>query len=378
MKRLLILTTGYGEGHNTAARALRQALLATAGEPNDTAREVGTGVDVRVMDLLPEAHGSRHEPTRKAYQVMINDFPKLWAGFYWLMDRTPVIKVWLPFLRRLRDLLEIRLAEFQPDTVISVYPLYGHLVDRIYKRRLRPFRMYTLVTDSISVSAVWRHKGCDRYFVPNEATAQAMRESGFPNPIEVTGFPVDQRFTLPAPERPALGNGVVARIFYIVNHGHDAAPDVVRALLDIPGLELAIAAGRDEELQKELEMIVADAPVPVRVMGWTSEVPELLRWAHLFICKAGGAVTQETVAAGTPMIITNVVPGQEEGNSQLICNNGCGVIATTAETIAAAVREALAEDAALWKQWAENIAKLSDPAASLRLATRLLEEIPHP
>jgi processive 1,2-diacylglycerol beta-glucosyltransferase len=292
------------------------------------------------------------------------------------LDRTPALKVWLPFLRRLRDLLEIRLSEFQPHTVISVYPIYGHLIDRIYKRRLRPFRMYTLVTDSITVSAVWKHKGCDSYMVPNEATAAAMQESGFSNPIEVTGFPVDLRFSQAGPERPLPGLGVRPRVFYIVNHGQDTAMEMVQALMQVPNIELTVAVGKDAELLKEIEALAEGASGTIRVMGWTTEVPLLLRWAHVFICKAGGAVTQETVAAGTPMIITNVVPGQEEGNSRLIVENGCGVVATTPDAIAGAVHDAFANDFALWRQWAANIGKLKDPESCLRLAQRLLDEIP--
>ena len=46
MKRVLILTAGYGEGHNAAARALAAAL----GE---------TGAEAEVRDLFREAYGRR-------------------------------------------------------------------------------------------------------------------------------------------------------------------------------------------------------------------------------------------------------------------------------------------------------------------------------
>jgi processive 1,2-diacylglycerol beta-glucosyltransferase len=45
--------------------------------------------------------------------------------------------------------------------------------------------------------------------------------------------------------------------------------------------------------------------------------------------EAGGATVQEALAARTPMIITQVIPGQEEGNAMLLVENGAGEIATT-------------------------------------------------
>ena len=49
---------------------------------------------------------------------------------------------------------------------------------------------------------------------------------------------------------------------------------------------------------------------------------------HLVISKAGGATVQEAIAARCPMIVNQVIPGQEEGNARLIWRiwprRGCG------------------------------------------------------
>ena len=57
--------------------------------------------------------------------------------------------------------------------------------------------------------------------------------------------------------------------------------------------------------------------------------------SHLLISKAGGATVQETIAAKCPMIISQIVPGQEEGNARLIEETRSGAVATTAEAIIA-------------------------------------------
>ena len=63
--------------------------------------------------------------------------------------------------------------------------------------------------------------------------------------------------------------------------------------------------------------------------------------SHLLISKAGGATVQETIAASCPMIINQIVPGQEAGNAQLIRETRSGVIATTPDEIIATVERSL-------------------------------------
>ena len=94
--------------------------------------------------------------------------------------------------------------------------------------------------------------------------------------------------------------------------------------------------------------------------------------SHLLISKAGGATVQETIAAKCPMIINQVVPGQEEGNARLIVETRSGMVATTPEAIVVAVEQASADDARLWREWSANISRLSRPRASLEIAELLL------
>jgi processive 1,2-diacylglycerol beta-glucosyltransferase len=68
------------------------------------------------------------------------------------------------------------------------------------------------------------------------------------------------------------------------------------------------------------------------------------------------------------MLITQVVPGQEEGNAQLLFQNGCGELCETPEALAAKVQWLFANDAAQWRRWEENIARISKPDAARSIA----------
>ena len=82
---------------------------------------------------------------------------------------------------------------------------------------------------------------------------------------------------------------------------------------------------------------------------------------------------QETLAAGTPMIITQVVPGQEEGNARLILENRAGALAITPREISATTRGAFANGARKWTEWQQAASSLSRPGAADEIAQFVLD-----
>ncbi len=77
-------------------------------------------------------------------------------------------------------------------------------------------------------------------------------------------------------------------------------------------------------------------------------MPELLNKHHLVIGKAGGASVQEALASSCPMIIDSMIPGQEEGNAELIANSGAGLIATNPRNLDTIIRNILKENGSKW------------------------------
>src|SRR5205814_10392295 len=76
-KRILILTASFGEGHNSAARGVRDGLARLAPE----------GVEVELHDLFAEAYGVVNELVRKSYLGLVNFAPRTWGVVYRWLDR---------------------------------------------------------------------------------------------------------------------------------------------------------------------------------------------------------------------------------------------------------------------------------------------------
>jgi processive 1,2-diacylglycerol beta-glucosyltransferase len=242
-------------------------------------------------------------------------------------------------------------------------------LDQVRKGKGRPFSYVTVITDSLSINSIWWRCTSDYFLVPNEPTAKSLEQGGVAREkIRVTGFPVPTVFSEIWPERanpPADGRW---QVLYMVNSAQDVAPAIVRELLAVENIALTVTCGRHELLIKKLQQLAIEAGKEIELHGWTSEIPNLLRRSHVLISKAGGATVQEAMAARTPMIITQVVPGQEEGNALLLVENGAGEIAMTPESIANAVRDLFDKNGALYSQRYQATGTLSHPAGAREIA----------
>lgn len=357
VKRILILTAGFGEGHNAAARGLRDAL----------ARLGPAAAEVEMHDLFAETYGIANEWTRRLYLAVINHWPVQWSAFYQWLDRRQTFDLRMFFWARNR--LAALLARFRPDVIVCVYPAYPYMLAEILgDSGSGGARRVVVVTDSLTVNAIWHRAAADYFFVPNALTADVMRAASVPEEkLRDFGFPVNPRF---AEEETAAPEAADAprRILLMISSGKSTAPDLVRRLAALPNTELTVTSGRDETLRARLEQMRAESGLAFEVVGWSDEMPRLMRRSHLLISKAGGATVQETIAAGCPLIINQVVPGQEEGNARLIEQTRSGRVAGSDDEVVAAVEAAFADGAALWQEWAANIRAQSRPGAALEAA----------
>jgi processive 1,2-diacylglycerol beta-glucosyltransferase len=279
-------------------------------------------------------------------------------------------------LRAESGLLQALLRREQPDVICSTFPVYSFILERLARRGRLASPFYNVVTDSISINSLWTRPACDGWFVPNGETAEVMGGMGVPAArLHVLGFPVPAFFQEHAREfsPPDLAAGAAPRVLYIVHSGVRNAWALARRLLAETDLELTFAVGRDERLRRRLEQLAAGRERPAHVLGWTDEVPRLLMTHHVVISKAGGATTQEAIAARCPMLVNQVVPGQEEGNYELLRRRQANVLVETPEAAITALRLAFANQGAVWSEWRKALAPLARPDASRLIAAHLLD-----
>jgi processive 1,2-diacylglycerol beta-glucosyltransferase len=355
-KKILIFTTGFGDGHNSAARNLQDVFAHLP------------GFEAEVHDTYVEVNPGASKFLQVAYNISIQRVPVTWKAFFHVFDKTPVFEATLPTLGKLKAALRALLLEKKPAAVVTTYPVYSYLLRALMESgEVATCPHFMVVTDSIVINRVWNRAPADWDLVANEPTADAMAAAGVPREkIKVLGFPVSPRFEELA-QRP-LPSGPPWRILYLPSASRRTVGKVVRGLTALEGVHLTVVTGRHRHLHDFLKKL--DVPMSsFSLHGWTDRMPELLAESHLFIGKAGGAIVQETLAIARPMIISHVVAGQEEGNVELLADLGAGTLATTPEAIIEAVRGAMLEnDGAEWKRWRENLQRVSHPAAARQTA----------
>ena len=364
MKKILILTAGFGEGHNSAARGIRDGLRKVSAD----------AAHVELHDLFAETYGLGNDWGRVLYMGMINRTPRVWGVIYRWLDRQEKFAGDFRVFYQLKNYLRRLLDRLQPDVIVSVYPAYPHIMDELLGWAGSPqHKRVVVITDSISVNAIWYRCSADYFLLPNEQSAAVLLEAGIPpEKIRTFGFPVSPVFAQPGEVRPPPSSETGRRVLYIINAATSAAPDLVRRLAAVPDIRLTVTVGRNAGLKVSVDKIRNTVTQQFEAVEWSDELPRLLRANHLVISKAGGATVQEAMSAACPMIVNHIIPGQEEGNARFIAGTNSGTIAITHEEVIAAVQNAFANDAEQWREWSTNISQLGRPTASLDIAKFLL------
>jgi len=365
--RALILTAGFGEGHNAAARALAAGFDRTAGPGSS-----------RIVDAFALASPRLNAVARRGYLKLINEAPKLWSRVYAWIDHSNLVERRLWFFRKEIRLLAQHIEQTRPTVICCTYPLYAFFLAKIARDGGRVPPVFNVVTDSISIHSLWWRAACAGWYLPNEDSAEVLRRAGIdPALIHVCGFPVPAFFAEKAAtlSPPDLASDGAPRVLHIINSGTRGAEETARRLLTETDWEITCAVGRDEKLRSRLLRFTEKRTRPANILGWTDQIPHLLMTHHVVVSKAGGATTQEAIAALCPMVVSQIVPGQEEGNYELLRRYGAGTLAETPDAVLAALRRAFDDRGRVWREWRAALRPLARTDAADDIARHVLAEV---
>src|SRR5436305_4961248 len=229
-KKMLILTAGFGEGHNSAARGVRDGLARVA--PNQA--------DVELRDLFAEAYGPVNEFVRRGYLALVNSAPRAWGIVYRWLDRKTDYDTEFRRFTQLKSHLAPLLERFRPSVVVCSFPAYANVLQEILGPK-RSCKCVVVVTDSITINATWYRSPADYFLVANEQSASVLRAVGVaPEQIKVFGFPVSPKFSdLVSANRVSPSNNSERRVLYMIHAPTNGAPTLVRRLANL-GVDLTV------------------------------------------------------------------------------------------------------------------------------------------
>ena len=367
-KRVLILTADAGFGHRSAANAIAAALREWHG--NDCVVEMVNPLeDERVPAFL------RH--SQADYDRIVRDMPDLYKFGYEASDAAvPSMMVESALTVMLFEAMDDLVRRHQPDAIVTTYPLYQSPLSAVYTIRRRHVPLLTVVTDLATVHRLWFHETADLCLVPTQKVRDLALAYGLPaSNVRIVGIPVHPNLAResrdPTVIRAELGwrsdlTTVLAVGSKRVGHLID-----VLAVLNHSGLplQLAIVAGGDDELYHQLESTEWHAVT--HLYNFVQNMPTLMHAADCIICKAGGLIVTEALACGLPLLLIDVLPGQETGNANYVIEGGAGELAQTPMVALEIIYHWLDRGQALLTERAQSARRLGRPRAAYEIAEQV-------
>ncbi|HEY9763089.1 MAG TPA: glycosyltransferase [Trichocoleus sp.] len=341
MTKILILYSSLGSGHISAAKALSAAFSKF---PN---------VEVSIADALQYATALYRRAVVEAYEQLSERLPQLYKAYYEGSDIADLEKsldnnlIWArlerPFFRKLEKL--IRVAE--PDIIVSVQQIPSRLLQLLQEEEKVARLQYVVITDAIAHST-WVNNGVSGYFLPNDLSKNFLVQRGVdPSLLHVTGIPIRLEIMQPKEKEQARSHlstqfqtPVKGKLVTLMGAGLNSrrVRQLVKDLLTYSCMDtLVVAAGRNETLLDMLEGVTSTNEVTLCKVGVIDYIDDLIVASDLIITKAGGLITSEILARGTPMVLVDPIPGQEEQNADVIAAAGAGVQIRLMEMVAPAV-----------------------------------------
>lgn len=362
--RILIVTASFGEGHHSAAKNLALAF--------------GEDALCKIADPCFEANPKFNKQLSKGYQAIINYTPYFWSLLYYSTDFIDLNRPSKVLTRRPEQTLHKHIQEFKPDAIISTYPLYPYYIKRIFDK-LPKVPVFTFITDSIRINKAWTNAPTDYFLVSDEYTKNMVinRTHHKTGQVHSCGFPVHPHFKTLKPI-PASDNCTPFKILYFATGRKTKLPSFIRALLKNQNnhITVTIILGKNfRKLFAKSRDIQSEFPNRVSIRGWTKKIPELMTTHHLVISKAGGATTHEAIAATTPMLIHYLLPGQEQGNLELLEKIGAGALANSTEKLTKMIEQLSHHNFKLWREMKQNLINLKQNDGAYKCKEIVLQNL---
>ncbi|HBI03652.1 MAG TPA: 1,2-diacylglycerol 3-glucosyltransferase [Paenibacillaceae bacterium] len=319
MRKILIITGNYGEGHKQAANALYKVIQL---------RQLN--YEPIIIDFMEVTHPLLNPISHYIFINGIKMFPSIYGFFY---RKTRAANSMSEILNKINNLGVSRLLktikEVEPSVIVSTFPLAAGAVSRLKEHGYIDVPTVTVITDHTYHSS-WIHDNTDRYIISSEYVKEDLQSLGVPKEkIAVTGIPIRPEFCHNLsvdPLRTKHGINPSIPVVLIMGGGVGIIGDgstTIRALENLPKkVQIIVVCGYNDKLKKQLSRELSNSKHEVILLGHVDYIHELMAISDMLITKPGGLTTSEAVASELPMLLFKPLPGQEQDNAKLLTDLG--------------------------------------------------------
>jgi len=373
--RVLIATVTAGGGHLAAAAALDEAWRSL--RPTDV---------VERIDLLKFFSPLHRKVHSDGYITLVERAPELWGMIFKSTDRPDAarrlnkIKRLFPSNSRARFARHVK--QFKPDAVLCTHYLPLEALSDLRRKASRrsdavnPF-IVSIVTD-FEAHALWMDGCVDLYCVAAaETRARLVARDADPGRVVATGIPIAAKFSgrlEPKAIRKQAGLRDDLPTLLVLSGGFGMGPvaEILAELDKVPrAFQTVVVTGRNEELRRNLA--AADRKHPTHILGFATNMHELMAVADLVITKPGGLTSSEALALGKPLFILNPIPGQEAANSDFLLERGAAAKVNRVEDLPYRIEQLLGSKKL--SEMARAARALGHPDAAINVVREVLGRV---
>lgn len=354
--RLLLLSVGYGQGHHSAAAALAE-------------QYEHEGWVCRTVDVCAEAQPAVFRCTQMFYEFCVRRAPWLWGVTYSLTDTADWARmVKRPLFARVLKYTQELLQDWKPDLIICTYPLFAYILDELRHRGVQVAPYALVVTDAREISRPWLRSAAELVLVPDCGSGRMLRDryASSAGTVIAAGFPVRCCF-VPAADRRAPDKQELRILYGAYRQTQGVVNDITALLSAFPQLRLTVLAGQRAEML-ERRFLPECTAGRLKVLRETREMHRLMRDCHFYIGKAGAATMFECYAANVPLLVNFILPGQEQGNLELLLEDAAGCHVESTAHLVATLSRLLENEAAGWRRLCASMRASGRSGSAARIA----------
>lgn len=332
---VIILTASFGNGHNAATQGLIDHIESLFPE-----------MTVKAIDLFSITAPKFKSALEETYRTLTKHGTPLYNAIYTIRNHQQNLLDAL-WLKLGYAKFQSALVQYQPRMIVSVFPTCAQFAAR-YKKDFSDVKTITILTDVVD-SWEWIHPMTDMYCVPADCVREKLAAKGIdPHRIFVTGIPVKKGFfkgntSMPTSIKPYSYSNKQKRVLIMGSAmGKLSFNAKTIHTLGLMPYHFTIVTGQDVNMHTKLsEMLLPDN---FTLIGFTDQVPLLMKQADLIITKPGGATIFEAIESNLPILVQPSNVGQETGNRDFVERYGFGDSFLDAVEMIRKIESLLADD----------------------------------
>lgn len=312
MKKILILTTSTGEGHNQAASSISSSFEKS-------------GYEIIRHDFLKNNSKILTRLFITGYEISASLFPKTYGVGYKITDTkftNKLLSIVFSFTRK--KLLKL-INSTNPDIILVTHPFAVNIMGSLKRKGLdKP--TIVIVTD-FKAHSTYIDKNIDAYITASEYTRKELSNRGIDSRIIFPfGIPVKDEFLENNFDVKTAKNDDYFNILLMSGSmGLKNISYVLKELLNNSNkLRITVVCGRNENLKETLlnEYKYSIKDKKLHILGFSKDIDSLMEYSDLIISKPGGLTVSEAINKNLPLLIPFAIPGQETENVEFLTSNG--------------------------------------------------------